>query len=134
MRRLLMLIMSAGLITALAIAAQPELKEVKIVPAEAAAGDSVELVMEFTGKKADIKEIYGYVREYPYDGPRITLLPDAKSKTNLWRHKSMIPWDAPSETMHLDFTVVDKDSNEIVTEGLDETAVGKTATVILTIK
>ena len=133
MNRTVIMIVSLFVLVSLAYAGQPTVKEATITPNELAVGDSVTMVVEFTGKKGDIKEIFGYAREYPYDSPRITLLQDESSESNIWRLTTTIPWDAPSETFHLDFTAIGKDGKEIVDKDMPETAIGKTFTLILTV-
>jgi len=134
MNRTILMILSVLLFAGLAFAGQPSVKEATIAPKELSVGDSVTMVVEFTGKKSDIKEVFGYAREYPYDSPRITLMPAETGKKNTWHLSTTIPWDAPSETYHLDFTAIDKDGKEIVSKDMPETAIGKTFTLVLTVK
>jgi GH15 family glucan-1,4-alpha-glucosidase len=134
MNRTLIVALSVLMLAGPAFAGQPEVKEATITPTELGVGDSVKIVVEFTGEKGNIKEIFGYAREYPYDSPRITLFQDEDSKKNIWKVAATVPWDAPSETFHLDFTAVDKEGKEIVSKDMPETAIGKTFTLILTVK
>lgn len=134
MRSVLMGLFSVLVASVLAFASQLEVISAKVVPSEVSAGESIQFVLEFSGKTSDIKEVIGQVREYPYEGPRIVLQPDKSSEKNLWILKSTVPFEAPSETFHIDFTAVGKDGKEIVTENLEKTAIGKTATAVLTVK
>ena len=134
MKAKLALLLAGVLVASLAFAEKPSVKEARITPTEAAVGDSISIMAVFTGEKSDIREIYGYAREYPYDSPRISLQPAEAASNNLWHLETTIPWDAPSETFHLDFTAIDKDGKEIVSEDMADTAIGKTFTLLLTVK
>jgi hypothetical protein len=115
-------------------AGQPEVVSAKVVPAEVAAGDHVRFEIEFNGRPMDIKQVIGYVREFPDMGPTVVLQPDKSGDKNVWVLESDVPYEAPMQSYHIDFTATDRAGREIVSKGMDEGAIGKTATIVLTVK
>jgi hypothetical protein len=115
-------------------AEQPKLKEAAVKPTEAAIGDTIKVVVEFTGVQKDIREVYLTVREYQYDYPRIPLVADTTCKKNIWAMKGPIPDEAPPELFHLDITAIDKEGKEIVTKGFEQSYTGKAGTIELKVK
>ncbi len=110
-------------------AAQPVLLTTKIQPAVAAPGDTVSILIEFTGKAEQIRDVIVTVREYPNDAPRFQLKANSKDGKNIWRHKTVVPWDAPSQEFHLDISATDKDGKEIVSKGFEDNYTGRTGTI-----
>ena len=115
-------------------AKQPKLKSATIEPKIAATGDTVAVVVEFTGKAKDIKEVSFIVREYPYDYPRTYFTHDKKEKKNIWQLVGPVPWDAYAQSYHLDVRALDKKGKEIVTKGLEKQSTGRTATIEFKVK
>lgn len=118
----------------LSFAGQPKLKKAVIKPTEASIGDTIKVVVEFTGVHKDIREVYLTVREYQYDYPRIPLMADTTCKKNIWAMKGPIPNEAPPELFHLDITAIDKEGKEIVTKGFEQSYTGKAGTIELKVK
>jgi len=133
MKKSLLILVAVFCVGQLAFAGQPKLVKAWVEPEEAAIGDSVKLYVEFTGSAKDIKEVYLTVREYPYDYPRIDLQPMG-TKKNLWFKEGEIPYDAYSETYHLDINAFTKKGKEIVTKGFEENSTGKAGTIVLKAK
>ena len=131
MKNLLIVAFTLLLIVSAGICKQPQLKSATLEPTKASPGDSLTLTVEFSGKKADVKSVTVLVREYPEEGPRITLKACEKSKKNVWSYTGRIPYDAPSEIFHLDISAIDKDGKEIVTKGCENHYTGRTGTVKL---
>lgn len=119
-------------IAVIAYAGQPKIKKTILEPEEAAAGDSIRLTIQFTGKHEDLKEVYLTVREYPYEYSKILLQP-VEGKKNTWVVEETIPYEAPTGTYHLDVNAIDKDGNEIIEKGFENNSTGKAGTVILKI-
>lgn len=131
MRNILLIAVALLVATSFLFAEQPKLVDAKIEPTTASAGDSVKIVVEFTGKKDDLKKVFLTVREYPDEGPTIYLKPCEDCKKNVWEMAQRVPWDAPAETFHLDITAVDKDGKEVVTKGFENNYTGKAGSVTL---
>ena len=132
MKKSAFILVALLLLTSL-VAAKPELVQASISPEKASVGDKVKVSVEFTGKKADLKQVYLTVREYPYDGPTIVLKPIEGGKKNIWVAEQNVPYDAPAETFNLDITAVDKKGNEIVTKGFEDNSFGKAGSVKLVV-
>ena len=115
-------------------AAQPTLKDATVEPAVAAPGDAMKIQIEFKGDTKKVKSVTLMVREYPYEGPTMDLKPVDDKKRNLWVLESNVPWDAPSESFHLDIGAVDYDSKPIITEGFEDNWTGKTGTIEFEVK
>ncbi len=116
---LFVLLVAAGL----ALAGQPVVKSCKINPAVAAPGDTVAIFMEFDGDASAIKSIMVTVREYPYEAPKYHLKPTENK--NIWTCKTLVPWDAPVQTFHLDIKALDDQDEEIVTPGYENNTGGR---------
>jgi len=135
MKKVLVVLSLLLLIATTVFAKQPKLKEATMIPQVAAPGDSVTVTVEFTGKHRDIQKVFLTVREHPYDAPQFSLLPDkSQKKNNTWILKTIVPWDAPSESVNLDITAIDKKGKEIVTKGLENQTTGKAGSVAFEIK
>jgi len=120
------------LIVVTMVSAQVELKSAQIEPAVAAPGDSVSVRVEFTGGPEEVKSVTVLVREYPYEGPRFTL--KQTPGQSIWSLKTVVPWDAPIQTFHLDFGAIDKNDTEIVTSGYENNETGKTGSLTFEVK
>jgi hypothetical protein len=110
-------------------AAQPVLLTTKIQPVVAAPGDTVSMQIEFSGKADEIRDVIVTVREYPNDAPKFQLKPLSKDGKNIWLHKTIVPWDAPTQDFHLDICATDKNGKEIVSKGCEENYAGRTGTI-----
>ncbi|MBC8180266.1 hypothetical protein H8E88_03995 [candidate division KSB1 bacterium] len=115
-------------------AKQPKLKSATIEPKVAATGDTVTIMVEFTGKVKDIKEVSFIIREYPYDYPRTYFVSLKDKKKNIWVLEGPVPWDAYAQSYHLDIRALDKKGKEIVTKGLEKQSTGRTATIEFKVK
>ncbi|HPG41738.1 MAG TPA: hypothetical protein PLP19_20790 [bacterium] len=130
MKKILVVLSLFLLIATTVFAKQPKFKEATMIPQAAAPGDSVTLTVEFTGKIKEISKVFLTVREHPYDAPQFILQPDkSQKKKNIWMLKTIVPWDAPSESVNLDITAIDKKGKEIVSKGLENQATGKAGSV-----
>ncbi|MBN1998738.1 hypothetical protein JW935_14360 [candidate division KSB1 bacterium] len=105
------------------------LKEAKIEPSVISTGDTVRVSILFSGTVNDLKEVYLTVREYTEEYPWIPLEPDTTSAENFWSETGIIPDDASGLSFHLDINAVDKDGEEIVTQGFEDSATGKAGTI-----
>jgi len=120
--------------TVVVFSEQPTLKSAEVVPAIASRGDTVKIVVEFTGNPKDLKAVSFVVREYQEDYPKVFLRPVEKDSANVWAAIGPIPYDAPLETYHLDIQAVDSTGQEIVTKGFENQPTGRTGTMQLQIK
>ncbi|OVE79698.1 hypothetical protein BVY01_01875 [bacterium I07] len=118
----------------IASAGQPKVVKAEINPAVAEPGETVVMMVEFTGKAKDIKEVSFVIREYLYDQPRRYLSPKKDSKKNIWVLEETIPYDAPYDIFSLDVRGLDSKGKEIVSKGLEDNETGRTATTKLEIK
>lgn len=110
-------------------AAQPLLLSTNVQPAVAAPGDTVKMQIEFSGKAEEIRDVIVTVREYPNDAPKFQLKPSNKEGKNIWQHKTIVPWDAPTQDFHLDICATDKSGKEIVSKGCEDNYNGRTGTI-----
>jgi hypothetical protein len=110
-------------------AAQPLLLSTNVQPAVAAPGDTVRMQIEFSGKAEEIQDVIVTVREYPNDAPKFQLKPSSKAGKNIWQHKTIVPWDAPTQDFHLDICATDKNGKEIVSKGCEDNYNGRTGTI-----
>lgn len=133
MKKLALTLTALFLVSSLALAGQPKLVKATISPEKASIGDSVKVEVEFTGKKADLKQVYLVVRGYEYDTDAIVLKACDESKKNLWVAKSVIPYEAPAEVFNLDVNAIDKGGKEIITKGFENNSSGKAGSVKLTV-
>ncbi len=133
MKKTILTFVALFLITGMAMAKQPKLVKATITPSKASIGDSVQVKVEFTGKKSDLKQVYLVVRGYEYDTDAIILQPDENSKKNIWVAEQVIPYEAPAEVFNLDINAIDKKGKEIVTKGFENNSTGKAGTVELTV-
>lgn len=134
MKKQFLFTLSILFVAGIALADQPKVKVAKIEPAVATVGDTVKMVVEFTGKQKDLKEVSFIVREFQYETPRYYLKADKNSKKNRWILMQPIPYEAPSQVYHLDLRALDKDGKEIVTKGYEKQVTGKAGSVKLEIK
>jgi len=104
MKKLLMLAFLPAFTLMCASGGKPILKSASIEPTVVRHGDSLRVTVEFTGAREDIKEVSFIVREYPYDSPRRYLKPDPNTKKNIWVLEDVLPYEAPVQSYHLDFT------------------------------
>ena len=108
-------------------------KQTTAVPATAAPGDAVTFKVVFNGPKDAVQSVSATVREYPNmvlslndsgtDG-------DEQVGDNVWSYQTDIPWEAQAQLYHLDVQVIDKEGNEIISEGFESLA----GTIELTIE
>jgi hypothetical protein len=133
MKKVVLTLTALFLIASLAMAGQPKVVKATITPAKASIGDSVKVEVEFTGKKADLKQVYLVVRGYEYDTDAIVLKACDKSKKNVWVADQVIPYEAPAEIFHLDVNAIDKKGKEIVSKGFENNSSGKAGSVELTV-
>jgi hypothetical protein len=115
------------LVAGLCLAGQPVVTSCQVVPTVAAPGDTVAIIMEFDSDASMLKSIVVTVREYPYEAPKYHLKPTENK--NIWTCKTVVPWDAPNQTFHLDIKALDNQDAEIVTAGYEYNSGGRSGMV-----
>ncbi len=118
---------------ALVFSEQPTLKSAEVIPGVASRGDTVKIVVEFTGNPKELKKVSFVVREYQEDYPKVFLMPIENSDANVWASIGPVPYDAPFEIVHLDIQAVDSSGQEIVSKGFENQPTGRTGTMQLQI-
>lgn len=112
--------------------AKVELKSAQIKPTSAAPGDTVCVRVEFTGEPDAVKSVVIMVREYPYDAPKFRLKKTADQ--SVWTLKTVVPWDSPVQSFHLDIGAIDKNDIEVITSGFENNETGKAGSLTFEVK
>jgi len=121
----------------LSCASQLAVKEIWVEPKEVEPGDNAKVFVVLKGATAKVSKIIATVREstdmyFPLnddgkDG-------DKKAGDNIWSYEVVVPWEAYAGTYHVDFSVYDKEGNELVTKGLEQQRTGRSGTVEVFVK
>ncbi|MBS3770215.1 MAG: hypothetical protein V5A59_01890 [Bacteroidales bacterium] len=112
-------------------------QSMNINPSNPSPGDEVVARVTLNKFSEKVETVKGKVREYPQysftfnnngeDG-------DEKAGDNIWSRKMDIPYNAPSQTFHLDITVLDKEGNIIATENAEDENREESGTIDLKIE
>ena len=94
-------------------------EEMKMNPSPVSPGDEAVSYVTLNKYSDQVETVKATLREYPQysvefsnDGTE----GDEKANDNIWSKKMNIPYNAPSETFHLDIVVLDKEGNVIATK------------------
>jgi len=121
----------------LGCASQLAVKEIWVEPKESAPGDNATIFVVLKGSANKVSKIIATVREatdlyFPLNDEGKE--GDKKAGDNIWSSQVVVPWEADSGIYHLDFSVYDKEGNELVTEGLEQQRTGRSGTVEVIVK
>lgn len=118
-------------------AGQLGVKEIWVEPKEAEPGGNAKIFVILKGSTDKVSKIIATVREAPdmyfslndegKDG-------DEKAGDKIWSYEVVVPWEAYAGTFHIDFSVYDKEGNELVTKGLEQQRTGRSGTVDVFVK
>lgn len=118
-------------------ASQLAVKEIWVEPKESAPGDNAKIFVVLKGSIDKVSKIIATVREAPdmyfalnddgKDG-------DEKARDKIWSYEVVVPWEAYAGTFHVDFSVYDKEGNELITKGLEQQRTGRSGTVEVIVK
>ena len=137
MKKTLFGLLIISILLIIGCASQLAVKQTMIDPPQVNVGDDAKIVIVFTGEKNSVATVIATVRENPEmyfslndDGEN----GDEKAGDNIWTYTITIPWDAPSDTYHLDIRARDQEGNEIITEGYEQQSTGRSGTVEIIVK
>ncbi len=116
---------------------QLAVKEIWMEPKKVEPGDNAKVFVLLKGSVDKVSKIIATVREVPdmyfslndsgKDG-------DEKVGDNIWSYEVVVPWEADARTYHLDFSVYDKEGNELITKGMEQQRTGRSGTVEVIVK
>lgn len=118
-------------------AGQLAVEKIWLEPTEVAPGDPAKIFVVLKGSTDKVSKIIATVREAPdmffslNDSGRDG---DEKAGDNIWSYQVVVPWGAGAGTYHLDFSVYDKEGNELVTKGMEQQRTGRSASVEVIVK
>ncbi|MCF8336093.1 MAG: hypothetical protein K9H65_05790 [Bacteroidales bacterium] len=112
-------------------------EKMNVDPSPVSPGDEVVSYVILNKSSDKVETVKGKVREYPQmtvtynndgtDG-------DEKAGDNIWSKKMNIPYNAPSQTFHLDITVLDEEGNIIAQEEAKGEDLERSGSISLTIE
>ena len=125
------------LILILGCAGQLAVKEIHVEPKVTEPGSEAKVFVVLKGSTDKVSKIIATVREATdmyfslndegKDG-------DEKAGDNIWSYKVVVPWQAGAGTYHVDFSVYDKEGNELVTKGMEQQRTGPSGSVEVIVK
>ena len=121
----------------LSCAGQLVVKEIRVEPKVTEPGGEAKVFVVLKGSTDKVSKIIATVREatelyFPLNDEGKE--GDEKAGDNIWSYKVVVPWEAESGMYHLDFSVYDKEGNELVTKGLEQQSTGRSGTVEVIVK
>lgn len=121
----------------LSCAGQLAVKKIWMEPGEVEPGDQAKIFVILKGSTNKVSKIIATVREATdmyfslndngKDG-------DEKAGDNIWSYQVVVPWEADAGTYHLDFSVYDKEGDELVTKGMEQQRTGRSGSVKVIVK
>ena len=137
MKKTLFYLILITLTLIISCAGQLAIKEIQVEPKEAEPGGEAKIFVVLKGSTDKVSKIIATVREatdmyFPLnnkgeDG-------DEKAGDNIWSYEVIVPWEADAGTYHLDFSVYDKEGNELVTKGMEQQRTGRSGSVEVIVK
>lgn len=112
-------------------------KEMTVEPSPVSPGDDVMYCVVLSQPSDEVKTVRATVREYPaftFDLNNEGKDGDVKAGDNIWSSQGTIPWDAPSQTFHIDISILDNEGNVIVKEEVEGKTLDRSGTILLVIE
>ncbi len=93
-------------------------EEMSMNPSPVSPGDEAVSYVRLNKFSDEVETVKATLREYPQYSVKFSndgTDGDEKANDNIWSKKVNIPYNAPSQTFHLDIVVLDKEGNVIAT-------------------
>jgi len=118
-------------------AGQLAVKEIRMEPKETNPGEEAKIYVVLKGSTDKVSKIIATVREATDmyfslndEGKE----GDEKRGDNIWSYQVVVPWQADAGSYHLDFSVYDKEGNELVIKGLEQQSTGRSGSIEVIVK
>lgn len=128
---LILLVLFAG------CAGQLAIKQILTEPKEVTPGDNAKIFVMLKGAKDKAVKIVAVVREAPdmsfalnNEGKN----GDEKAGDHIWTTEVVVPWQANAGIYHLDFSVYDKEGNELISKGMEQSSTGRSGSIEVIVK